>query len=73
MRVSGTEVTAYSLHPGVVHTELGRHMGFMDGWAMRFLMAIFWKHPEQGAQTTLHCALEERLGQESGLYYRYSC
>jgi hypothetical protein len=26
---------------------------------------------EQGAQTTIHCAVSEEAGRETGLYYRY--
>lgn len=29
-RLAGTHVTVNALHPGVVHTELGRHMGFFN-------------------------------------------
>lgn len=31
-RLEGTHVTVNSLHPGIVHTELGRHMGMFNSY-----------------------------------------
>lgn len=66
-------VTVYSLHPGVIRTELGRNINILFP-GMKFLWNIFgrWaiKTPEQGAQTTIHCAVDEEAGTETGLYYR---
>lgn len=65
----GTGVTAYSLHPGVVQTELWRHLGGPE----QFFLTIakpFTKNSVQGAQTTIYCAVEPSLEQESGGYYR---
>lgn len=68
-------VNVYSLHPGVIATELGRHLdsALFPGARASFKMfsSIFVKSPELGAQTTLHCATSEEAGKESGLYYRY--
>jgi hypothetical protein len=33
-------------------------------------VAIFAKTCEQGAQTTIYCAVSEKVGGETGLYYR---
>ncbi|XP_054627638.1 retinol dehydrogenase 13 [Dunckerocampus dactyliophorus] len=71
-RLHGTGVTTYSLHPGVVRTELARHMfPTVALWkrilAMPFLMMI--KSPWEGAQTTIFCAVDESLTNASGLYY----
>ncbi|KAK0160810.1 hypothetical protein PV328_008177 [Microctonus aethiopoides] len=67
-------VNVYSLHPGVIATELGRHLdsALFPGARAGFKMfsSIFVKSPELGAQTTLHCATSEEAGKESGLYYR---
>ncbi|CAI5664241.1 unnamed protein product [Oreochromis niloticus] len=68
----GTGVTAYSLHPGVIHTELGRHFWpTVPLWKRVFYMPLvfFVKNPTEGAQTTIYCAVEESLQNESGLYY----
>lgn len=65
----------YSLHPGLVQTELGRTIDQVYFPGMRFLARFFlypWmKTPEQGAQTTLHCSIDEKAGEENGLYYRF--
>jgi len=70
----GTGVTTYSLHPGVVATELGRHLdtAFFRGvtWLFNNVGKFFIRTPEQGAQTTIYCAVDELLANESGLYYR---
>ena len=39
---------------------------------MRSLIKLFMITNEEGAQTTLHCALSEEAGEESGLYYEKS-
>jgi hypothetical protein len=69
----GTGVTTYSLHPGVIRTELGRHFWpTMPLWKRAIYKTLsFWlKSPREGAQTTIHCAVEESLADVSGLYYR---
>ena len=61
----------YSLHPGVIATELGRHIqeriGIFD--SLFVLIYPFIKTPESGAQTSIFCAVDESLDSESGLYY----
>lgn len=72
-KLKGTNVTCYSLHPGVVDTELSRHFDrtFFPGikWFYQNVGKIFMKSAEQGAQTTLYCAVDETLANESGQYY----
>ena len=63
-RLLGTRVTTYAVHPGIVGTDLWRHQGCFD----RLLQPMF-KTPEQGAQTTLYCALAPELATLSGRYY----
>jgi len=64
-RLEGTGVTTYALHPGVVATDIWRRLPGPLGWlAKRFMIS-----PEQGAETTLHCATSPAAGAESGLYY----
>ncbi|CAK1600114.1 unnamed protein product [Parnassius mnemosyne] len=65
-------VNTYSLHPGVIKTELGRHMDDTLFWGARKLFGIlrpFLKSPELGAQTTIYCAVDEKCANETGLYY----
>ncbi|XP_065809141.1 retinol dehydrogenase 13 [Labrus bergylta] len=71
-RLQGTGVTAYSLHPGVIRTELSRHLFptlalWKKSIIMPFLMMI--KSPWEGAQTTIYCAVDESVANDSGLYY----
>ncbi|XP_022070631.2 retinol dehydrogenase 12-like [Acanthochromis polyacanthus] len=75
-RLEGTGVTTYSLHPGAVKTDLQRHA--KGGWS--FLLSLsrpFFKNAVQGAQTSIYCAVEPSLENETGLYYsdcaRTSC
>lgn len=69
---AGTRVVTYSLHPGVVATEMGEELasGCMHAIGRSPLTALL-KTPLQGAQTTLHCALDDTLAQQNGLYFRY--
>ena len=71
-RLQGTGVNAYSLHPGVIHTNLGRHIPVSLGFAVGIffkLLRPFFKTAENGAQTSIFCCVDESLKDESGLYY----
>lgn len=72
-RLEGSGVTTYSLHPGVIATELGRHLddSFFPGvsWMFGKMGRFYLKSPKQGAQTTIYCAVEESISHESGYYY----
>ncbi|KAG9264974.1 dehydrogenase/reductase SDR family member 13-like [Astyanax mexicanus] len=68
-RLEGTGVTCYSLHPGVIHTDFGRNMGQWMRLMMLPFAKIFFLSTEEGAQTTLHCALQEGLEPLSGRYF----
>ncbi|XP_004682135.1 PREDICTED: retinol dehydrogenase 11 [Condylura cristata] len=70
-RLKGSSVTTYSVHPGTVHTELIRHSTFVR-WMWR-LFSFFIKTPQQGAQTTLHCAIAEGLEGLSGSHFSDCC
>lgn len=63
--LAGTGVSTYSLHPGVVDTEVWREL---PGFLRPLLRLRGLLTPEEGAQTTLYCALQAPAG-ESGLYY----
>ncbi|KAM6942700.1 retinol dehydrogenase 13-like [Xenentodon cancila] len=71
-RLLGTGVTVYSLHPGVIRTELGRHFFPNLPLWKRVLVSLIMtmcKSPWEGAQTTIFCAVDESLANVSGLYY----
>ncbi|XP_056152501.1 dehydrogenase/reductase SDR family member 13-like [Lampris incognitus] len=68
-RLAGTNVTCYCLHPGIVRTGLSRHVSL---WQMIFIEPIsrlLFLDPDTGAQTTLHCALQEGIEPLSGRYF----
>jgi NAD(P)-dependent dehydrogenase (short-subunit alcohol dehydrogenase family) len=64
-RLEGSGVTTYSLHPGVVASDIWRGVP----WPIGPLMKLFMLSNEEGARTTLHCATSEEAGHETGLYY----
>ena len=68
---TGTGVSTYSLHPGAVRTEITRHLKKRLLGKLLFLGEYFFKTPEEGAQTTIYCSVEESLASETGKYYRY--
>lgn len=64
-RLKGSSITTYALHPGVVATEVWRKLpGFIQP-----LIKLFMISPEDGAKTTLYCALSPDVQHHSGLYY----
>jgi retinol dehydrogenase 12 len=64
-RLDGTGVTSYSLHPGVVASDIWRRIP----WPVRPLVTRRMITVEQGAQTTLYCATSPELAEISGRYY----
>ena len=64
-RLAGTNVTAYSLHPGVIASDVYRQVP----WPVRKVMTMFMKSPEEGAKTSLYCATSPDVAGDSGLYY----
>ncbi|GFG35420.1 hypothetical protein Cfor_07746 [Coptotermes formosanus] len=72
-RLQGTGVTTYALHPGVVRTELTRNFNasyFRGAHSMwQGVATLFLKTPEEGAQTTIYCSVDEKLADKTGLYY----
>ncbi|XP_062377522.1 retinol dehydrogenase 12 [Sardina pilchardus] len=67
-RLQGSGVTVYALHPGVVQTELWRHVSSVVQVAVR-VFTCCTKTSVQGAQTSIYCAVEPALEKESGQYY----
>nr|CAH0112096.1 unnamed protein product [Daphnia galeata] len=72
-RLEGTGVTVLAVHPGVVQTELSRHINesmnsCVDG-TLHFFSRYVFKTPEMGAQTSVYCATEESLTELSGHYF----
>ncbi|KAM9318276.1 dehydrogenase/reductase SDR family member 13-like [Pholidichthys leucotaenia] len=68
-RLEGTGVTCYSLHPGVIYTELCRSMSLWMQLLFTPFAKFFFLDTEAGSQTTLHCALQEGIEPLSGRYF----
>ena len=63
--LSGTGVTTYSLHPGVVATDVWREVPAF----LLPLVKLMMISAEEGAATALYCATSSAVGDETGLYY----
>ncbi|MDR2984599.1 MAG: SDR family oxidoreductase [Nocardiopsaceae bacterium] len=63
-RLAGTGVTAYSLHPGVVASQIWRRVP----WPARQIVTRRMLTIEEGARTSLHCATSPEASEETGLY-----
>ena len=74
LSLTGTGVTVNAVHPGIVDTEIIRHMSFFNStFSAIFLKPLTWlfiKSPQQGARTTVYVALEESLQGVSGKYFK---
>src|SRR5215469_6901474 len=64
-RLAGSDVTAYSLHPGVVASEIWRRVP----WPARQILTSRMLTIEQGAQTSLYCATSPEVLGDSGKYF----
>ena len=67
-RLDGSGVTANSLHPGAIRSNLGRGNGFGADLLQRFV-GLFMKSPEQGAATSIYLAESPDVEGVSGRYY----
>jgi NAD(P)-dependent dehydrogenase (short-subunit alcohol dehydrogenase family) len=64
-RLEGAGVTTYSLHPGVIASDIWRRVP----WPARSMMKLRMDSPEHGARTSVYCATSPEVADESGLYY----
>ncbi|XP_054622131.1 retinol dehydrogenase 12-like isoform X2 [Dunckerocampus dactyliophorus] len=67
-KLSGTGVSVFSLHPGVVQSDLWRHQHQCIQVAVK-IFRIFTKTTVEGAQTTIYCAVQPGLESQSGGYF----
>uniref|UniRef100_A0A8C9R801 NADP-retinol dehydrogenase n=1 Tax=Scleropages formosus TaxID=113540 RepID=A0A8C9R801_SCLFO len=66
-RLEGSGVTVNSVHPGTVRSELVRHSTVMS--LLFTLFSFLLKTPEEGAQTSVYCAVAEELHSVSGKHF----
>uniref|UniRef100_A0A3P9LP95 Zgc:112332 n=1 Tax=Oryzias latipes TaxID=8090 RepID=A0A3P9LP95_ORYLA len=67
-RLKETGISVFSLHPGVVQSDLWRHQHQCIQVAVK-IFRVFTKTPVEGAQTTIYCAVEPGLEILSGEYF----
>jgi NAD(P)-dependent dehydrogenase (short-subunit alcohol dehydrogenase family) len=64
-RLDGSGVSTYSLHPGVIASDVWREVP----WPIRPLMKLRMRSPADGARTPVYCATSPDLAGDSGHYY----
>lgn len=70
-RLRGTNATANALRPGVIPTNLGRHMPQWKVWVLENLGKPFTKTIAQGAATTCYVATNPALDTTSGYFFNH--
>lgn len=68
-RLEGTNATSNSVHPGVIHTNLGRHFPKWKQTLAHLIGWTFMKSVEQGAATSCYVATAPTLARVSGQYF----
>ncbi|CAO2605054.1 Retinol dehydrogenase 14 [Lemmus lemmus] len=70
-RLEGTNVTVNVLHPGIVRTNLGRHIHIplLARPLFNLVSWAFFKTPLQGAQTSIYLASSPEVEGVSGKYF----
>jgi NAD(P)-dependent dehydrogenase (short-subunit alcohol dehydrogenase family) len=74
--LKGTDVFAYAVHPGLVNTEITRHMSFYNSISAYIIKPILWVFllsASHSAHSILYCALSPHIQNDSfnGKYFRY--
>ncbi|XP_076027117.1 retinol dehydrogenase 12 [Genypterus blacodes] len=72
-RLQGTGVTANSVHPGVVMTEVMRHQRLRMRFIFNLIGIFFFKSAEEGAVSSIYCAVAEETAGISGKYFDSDC
>jgi NAD(P)-dependent dehydrogenase (short-subunit alcohol dehydrogenase family) len=70
-RLQDTDATANALRPGVIPTNLGRHMPYWKVWALENLGKPFTKTIPQGAATSCYVATYPALSETSGYFFNH--
>lgn len=70
-RLRTTNATANALRPGVIPTNLGRHMPKWKVWVLENLGKPFTKTIPQGAATTCYVATNPDLAKTSGIFFNH--
>ncbi|XP_044268105.1 retinol dehydrogenase 11-like [Tribolium madens] len=65
-KLKGTGVTVYSLHPGVIKTDITNNLTGLRKVAFAIMMNTMSKNPEEGAQTTIYCSVAKGIEKWNG-------
>ncbi|XP_042512024.1 short-chain dehydrogenase TIC 32 B, chloroplastic-like [Macadamia integrifolia] len=68
LQEEGANITANSVHPGLIMTNLMRHSAVLMR-ALQVFTFLFWKNVPQGAATTCYVALHPNLTGVAGKYF----
>ncbi|KAK7380333.1 hypothetical protein VNO78_32841 [Psophocarpus tetragonolobus] len=68
LKEDGVDITANSLHPGAIVTNIFRHTSVMAG-VVNTLGRVVFKNVQQGAATTCYVALHPKVREISGEYF----
>ena len=68
-RFAGTPVTSNSVHPGIIYTNLGRHMPRSRLILAKLIGWTFMKSVPEGAATSCYVATQPALARVSGYYF----
>ncbi|XP_062313929.1 retinol dehydrogenase 12 [Osmerus eperlanus] len=72
-RLQGSGVAANSLHPGVIMTEVMRHYNVLVRILFNLIGIFFFKSSEEGAVSTIYCAVAEETEGITGKYFDSDC
>ncbi|XP_020216644.1 short-chain dehydrogenase TIC 32, chloroplastic isoform X2 [Cajanus cajan] len=71
LKEDGVDITANSLHPGAISTNIHRHNSVLTALpgVVNMLLRLFIKNVQQGAATTCYVALHPQVTGISGAYF----
>ncbi|XP_033899520.3 retinol dehydrogenase 14-like [Acipenser ruthenus] len=67
--MEGKGVTAYSVHPGFVHSNWTSHFSTVFRMLLWLVMVLFSVPCEAAAQTVIHCAVADEVLQHNGKFF----
>lgn len=67
-QLEGRDIGIWSLHPGAVSTRLGANNGGIAKLVLP-LLSLFFRTPEQGAQTSVYLCSEPEIDAPNGTYF----